>query len=148
MPIVPTDQFNATVECWIMDRPTQPTSTNYLQSEHIHTCTTMSKHPCVVCPGWGKPFSKGHSLSQHFVWNPACKATSTRLSSVSTATQDLCTSGLANGCSTTHNHNHTDRSMLHGSMDSRSNDYPGDNLFINNNNPFIGPPKALADAKL
>jgi hypothetical protein len=36
----------------------------------------MSKHRIIPCPGCGLPFSEGRSLSQHLVWNGACKTAS------------------------------------------------------------------------
>jgi hypothetical protein len=109
----------------------------------------MSKHRCVVCPGCGSPFSEGRSLSQHFVWNPACKATSSRLSTVSASAPELFTSRLAVGTGAKHKPNCTDDSMSHGSIDSESDDYLGDTASVNTNTPpFIGPPEVSADAHL
>jgi hypothetical protein len=109
----------------------------------------MSKHWCVLCPGYGYPFSEGRSLSQHFVWHPACKAISTQLNVAAPATQELCTPGLANICATSNVKNPLDDSVSQDSPDSESVDFPMDSKSAaDNNTPFIGSPEYLADANL
>jgi hypothetical protein len=109
----------------------------------------MSKHRCVLCPGCGYPFSEGRSLSQHFVWHPACKAISTQLNVAAPATQELCTSGLANVATTSNVKDPLDDSLSQDSQDPESVDFPIDcESATETNTPFIGPPEVLADANL